>query len=120
MSRDGSVTFDWGDGTYTFRLGWGELEMLQEATDAGPWVVLRRLGARTCLVGDISHVVRCGLIGGGKKPEEALKLVRTYVEKRPPAENVVHAFNILAAALHGAEDEEPGEPEAASETAESA
>ena len=120
MSLDASITLDWADGTYVFRLAWSELEMLQEAVDAGPWVVLGRLFDRTCRVGDISHVIRLGLIGGGKEPVEALKLTRAYVEARPPAENVMVAIGILGAALNGAREEPVGETVAANPEAVSA
>lgn len=121
MSRDASVTLTWADGDYTFRLPWAQLEMLQEAVNAGPWVILERLAHKTCKVGDIAHTIRCGLIGGGLEPAKATTLVRQYVEDRPPAENLLHAQIILSVALHGAPDEdESGEAEAASETAETA
>lgn len=120
MSRDGSITFPWADGDYTFRLGWGELETLQEAVDAGPWTVLDRLATRQCRVGDISHVIRLGLIGGGHEPVAALNLVRDYVEKRPPAENLLHAYSILAVAVQGKPEEPVGEGEAADRKAENA
>lgn len=113
MSRDASITLTWADSDYTFRLPWAQLEMLQEATEAGPWVVLERLAYKTCKVGDISHVLRCGLIGGGIEPAKAVTLVREYVEKRPPAENLLHAQAVLTIALHGAPEEEVGEGEAA-------
>jgi len=83
--------------------------MLQEAVDAGPWVVLQRLVDKTCRVGDISNVIRLALIGGGLEPVPALKLTREYVEKRPPAENLLHAFAILSVALNGASEEKVGE-----------
>ena len=120
MSRDSSITLTWADGDYVFRLGWQQLEMLQEAVDAGPWVILDRLFNRTCLVGDISHVLRLGLIGGGMEPTAALKKVRTYVEARPPAENVTYAIGVLGAALNGAPDERVGETDAADQEAETA
>ncbi|MER2536027.1 MAG: gene transfer agent family protein [Rhizobiaceae bacterium] len=118
--RDASVTLDFADGTYVFRLAWGELEKLQEAVDAGPWAVLDRLFSRQCRVGDISHVIRLGLIGGGMEPVKALKLTREYVEQRPPAENLLAAQAILSVAVHGAPDEPLGEPQAANPEAESA
>jgi len=120
MSRDAAITLDWADGSYTFRLAWGELEMLQEATNVGPWVVWQRLHAQTCKIGDISHTIRLGLIGGGKTPAEALALTRQYVEARPPGENLDIAYLIISAGLHGAPDETVGEMEAASPAAESA
>lgn len=106
MGRNASVTLAWGDGDYVFRLAWGQLIMLQEACDAGPFVILQRLADSTWRVGDISHVIRIGLIGGGMKPTDALKLVRTYVEDRPPLENLLTAQAILAAGVMGAPDED--------------
>lgn len=116
MSRDAKVELTWADGDYTFRLGWGELESLQEACNAGPWVILDRLFTKQCLVGDISNVIRQGLIGGGLEPTAATKLVRNYVEKRPPAENLLFATVILQAAIQGASEEPVGEPQAANQT----
>lgn len=112
MSRDAKVgPLDWADGSYTFRLAWGQLIELQEQCDAGPFVVLQRLGTGQWRVGDISHAIRLGLIGGGTEPAKALKLVRDYVEARPPLENLMLARGILGVALQGAPDEKPGEAE---------
>lgn len=115
MSRDASATLPWADGIYTFRLGWGELIMIQEACDVGPFELLTRLATGKWKVQDISHVIRCGLIGGGTDPAKALSLVQTYVEKRPPMENIVFAKGILAVGIQGAPDEKPGEADAAAE-----
>lgn len=106
MSRDASVTLTWGDGDYAFRLAWGQLSELQEKCDAGPFVILERLTEGRWKVQDISNVIRLGLIGGGMKPVEALKLVRSYVEDRPPMENLMFAQAILAAGVMGAPDED--------------
>ena len=114
MSRDASITLTWADGEFKFRLGWGELEELQEKTDAGPHVVLQRLYAGTWRVQDISNTIRLALIGGGMSPEEAVKKVRFYVEQRPPAESVPIALAVLSAGLIGAPDEKLGELEAPS------
>jgi hypothetical protein len=103
---------DWADGTYTFRLAWAELAELQEQCDAGPFVILDRLQTRQWRIQDVSNVIRLGLIGGGMEPVKALKLVRSYVEARPPMENVIYASGILSAGLMGAPDEPPGEPKA--------
>lgn len=111
LSRDAKITIDWGDDTYDFRLGWGEIVSLQEAVDAGPYVVLNRLYSNQWRVEDISNVVRLGLIGGGMTPADALKKVRAYVEARPPLENVLVAQAILAAGLQGAPEEKVGEDE---------
>lgn len=105
MARDASITLDWADGTYTFRLAWGDLARLQEATDAGPYVLLQRLNDGTWKLGDISAVIRCGLIGGGMEPAQALKKVRSYVEDRPPMENLLTAQAVLTTGLVGAPEE---------------
>ncbi|KQY31804.1 gene transfer agent family protein [Rhizobium sp. Root483D2] len=112
MSRNASITLTWADGDYVFRLGWGELETLQEACDAGPYVVLNRLHDDTWKIGDISHVIRLGLVGGGMKPVEALKMIRAYVEKYPPVENLIFARAILHAGCIGAPEEKVGEAHA--------
>lgn len=112
MSRDASVTLEWADGEYTFRLRQGELIELQEKTDAGPMWVLNRMMQPTpenrgWRVEDIREVIRLGLIGGGMEPVKALKLVRTYVESRPPMENLLFAQSILAAGIMGVPDDQP-------------
>lgn len=106
MSRDGSITLAWAGGEHLFRLGWGELRSIQEACDAGPFVVLERLGNGGWKLEDISSVIRFGLIGGGVPPVEASKLVRLYVEKFPPAESCIVAHAVLTAGCIGAPEEQ--------------
>lgn len=105
MSRDASITLDWADGTYHFRLAWGELAKLQEACGCGPYVVLNRLLDTSWRIEDISNVIRLGLIGGGMAPVEALQKVRSWVEARPPMENLATARAVLMAGLMGAPEE---------------
>lgn len=112
MARDAKIALPWADGDYTFRLGWGELEELQEKCDAGPYVVLNRLQSESWRIEDISESIRLGLIGGGVAPTEALKLVRRYVLNRPPAENLIFAQAILSAGVIGAPEEQLGETDA--------
>lgn len=114
MARDGSITLDFADGAYKFRLAWGQLAELQEKCDAGPYVIINRLHNGTWRIEDIREIVRIGLIGGGLSSPEALKLVRRYVEERPILENLQLAQVILSISLTGAPEEEAGEVEAAS------
>lgn len=122
MGRDAAIDLDFGDGTYRFRLGQGELAELQEKCDAGPGWVLGRLMHQTAENGgwrveDIPNIIRLGLIGGGLKPTDALKLTRTYVEARPPMENLILAQLVLSAGLMGApDDEKKSGPEAGSKS----
>ncbi|WP_193336166.1 gene transfer agent family protein [Devosia beringensis] len=112
MSRDASIgPLPWADGKFTFRLGWGELALLQEKTDCGPLALLDRLGGRQWRIEDISHSIRLALIGGGTPPAEALKLVEAYVEKRPPLENHMLAWAIVSAGVQGAPDEPLKKPQ---------
>ena len=113
MSRDARIDLDWADGTYAFRLAWAQLAELQEKTNAGPYVVLQRVASGAWRVEDLSNIIRLGLIGGGMAPADALKKVRTYVEERPPLENVLTAQSVLMAALMGAPEEALGNVEAA-------
>lgn len=115
MARDASLTTDFGDGTYVFRLTWGVLANLQEKCDAGPYVILDRLMSGTWKINDIREVIRYGLIGGKTTPADALKLIREYVEDRPPMENLLLAQAILSAGLMGAPEEKVGEEEAANQ-----
>lgn len=112
MSRDASISLDWADGTYDFSLKWGELALLQEATDTGPYVIFQRLHSGAWRIQDLSNIIRLGLIGGGMMPTDALAKTRAYVEKRPPLESLPFAVAILSAGLLGAPDEPLGEQEA--------
>jgi hypothetical protein len=109
VSRDASITLDWVDGKHHFRLGWHQLIELQEKVDAGPYVVLQRLMNGGWLVGDISHVIRLGLAGGGMEPAAALQMVQTYVEGHPPVHNLPVAQAVMMAGCMGAPDEKVGE-----------
>ena len=117
MSRDASIELEWVESQPTrFRLAWGELAKIQEACDAGPYVVFQRLANGTWRLNDIKEVIRWGLIGGGLEPAKAAKLVRDYVEERPPTENILYAQAILSAGLMGAPEEELGKTQAADES----
>lgn len=117
MSRSANVSFDWGDGHYTFRLGIKQLEELQEKCDAGPAFILGRLVDGSWRVKDIHETIRLGLIGGGAEPIKALALMKSYVVDRPLLENIIPAQIILNAALVGVEEEPVGKAEGESVTA---
>ncbi|MGY3607674.1 MULTISPECIES: GTA-gp10 family protein [unclassified Bradyrhizobium] len=106
MSRDASVILSFGDGKYRFRLGWGELANVQESCDAGPFVTLERLKTGACRLQEIADVLLWGLIGGGLAPVDASKLIDMFVKARPPAENRLIAYAVMAAGCHGAPEEQ--------------
>jgi hypothetical protein len=105
MSRSASLSLDWADGTYTFRLAWGQISELQEKTGCGPQMLLSRLTDGSWRADDLRETIRLGLVGGGVEPLRALNLVRAYVEQRPLLESVMPARAILTAALVGVEGE---------------
>ncbi|MDX0310561.1 gene transfer agent family protein [Sinorhizobium meliloti] len=113
MSRDGSCTVPFNGQKTFFKLAWRELMKIQEACDAGPYVVLDRLVSGRWRLQDISEVIKWGLIGGGMPQADALKLVENEVEGRPPVENLAIAQQVLGAGVVGAPEEEVGKKFAA-------
>lgn len=111
----GLITRDFADGTYSFRLAYGQWLELQEAVGAGPFELYVNLLQRRWRIQNIREILRIGLIGGGVDPAAALRLVKRYVEDRPPMENVQLAIEIVAASLELPKgvDAPAGEAEAA-------
>jgi Phage tail tube protein, GTA-gp10 len=107
MSGHGSVTLEWADGEYSFRLPLKQLEELEERFDRSIFVITDRMATRTATSSEIREVLRLGLIGGDSfKPAEALAIVRKYVDERPLDENRDAAYVVCLAALarvHGDE-----------------
>ncbi|OLP44648.1 gene transfer agent family protein [Rhizobium oryziradicis] len=99
MAGHGSITLDWADGEYTFRLPLKQLEELEQRFDRSIFVITDRMATRTATSSEIREVLRLGLIGGGAKPADALPLVRKYVDERPLDENRDTAHVICLAAL---------------------
>lgn len=108
MSRHGEVTINCWDGTYTFRLAWGEIIKIQEACDAGAYHVADRLIDGVNLYAQyIREPLRIGLIGGGMSQMDALKTVQTHVEPHLD-ENRGLAWYVIRLALAGTADESLG------------
>ena len=118
MSSDGGILLVWGDGEQTFRLGIGQFRELQEKVNlrrlaigapiTGPMALLNALRANDAWPDDIRDVLRLGLVGGGKTPAEAHRLLQHYFDAVPPLENMRPAFVVLMAGLAGA----PGDDDA--------
>lgn len=116
LPPDGSarVSLAWADGTYEFRLAIGEWRLLQRVSDAGPQELYRRFRHGTWRVDDLRETIRVGLIGGGMKPVDALKLVEEYIDARPLMESVQHCIAIIGQSLTGPPEDDPsGKTEAA-------
>lgn len=101
---------DFADGTYKFALTWDLASEWEKTTDRSLYATLLQ-AMRTGIVGlnDTRELVRLGLIGGGTAPKEALRLVRTYVEERPAAENFGLVIKLVDALYHGKGVPDPDE-----------
>lgn len=98
-----SLTTDWADGIYTFRLKTGQVTALNAVEPEGPWAAHRKMVARLCTFDLVRAVVVQGLIGGGKTPSEAEALARVWVDGDFPDLSLMLAMRILEAWFAGAE-----------------
>ena len=131
MSRSAEIFLDLGVEERKFRLTPVRWEKVQEACDAGPPEIARRLAAMAVMpkgynpvqmaaagglgswrIQDVKAPLVQGLIGGGMKDEDAGRLVRELLEERPLIDFVPIALAVVMASIVGAkdEDEPPGEP----------
>ena len=127
MSRGAEIVLSFGEEERPFRLRIGEWRKVQEACDAGPPELLRRLApmfeARrrgltvaqitglgllgSWRVDDIRAPILHGLVGGGMKIEAAAALVRELVDPAPASvEYAALAYQVVLASWVGAADEE--------------
>jgi hypothetical protein len=113
MSRHGEITLGWGDGRYTFRLGYGELLLLQEACDAGPAFIANRLASGHWRTQDVRETIRLGLMGAGMSQADALTKITRFVDNVAWAQNCLIAYAILQAAIIGPQDEAVGKAQGA-------
>lgn len=98
-----SLTTDWADGIYTFRLRTGQITSLNAVEPEGPWAAHRKMATRLCSWDLVRAVVVQGLIGGGKTPSEAEALARVWVDGDFPDISLMLAMRILEAWFAGAE-----------------
>jgi hypothetical protein len=110
----GLTNLTFGDGRHDFNIApIGSMLELQDNCDAGPAEIFSRLRNGLWRVNDVRETIRIGLIGGGMKPVDALKLVDRYVGgPRPWSESVPVASSILLAALVGVPDDPVGKTDA--------
>lgn len=117
----GLVIEDWADGSYQFRLAYGQWLELDQLLQVGPMALYVRLLDRQWKANDIREIIRLGLIGGGCNPIKALQLTKTYVEERPLLESLPLAMEIVSASLTPPKgDRKPGKAKAAQKTETSA
>lgn len=94
-----------GDGEHRFALTDEIIQELEAVTGIGIGALYLRAVAMQFSLTDITEVIRLGLIGGGKTPEEAHRLTHAYARRRPIAETFPLALDILDARWNGKPDE---------------
>lgn len=112
MNRHGAVELDFGDGTYTFRLGLKDMDELEAKTGLGIFEIMDALDpkARSARSSLIAETIRIGLIGGGMPPVEALSKVRRYCDERPLTESLFIAYAVAVATITRVAGEDKGSP----------
>ncbi len=86
-----------GDGDHVFALTDPMIAELERITDLGIGALYQRaINMRFALV-DLVEIIRLSLIGGGKTPQEAMRLTDTYGRNRPISEILPLVLDILDA-----------------------
>lgn len=111
---NGTVRIAWGDGEHDFNVALIKCALeLEEKCNAGLAEICSRLYGKSLAeqrwrINDVRETLRIGLIGGGKTPVEALRLVQRYCDDRPFAESVPAALTVVLAAIVGVPDDTVG------------
>lgn len=120
----GRVSISWRNGDDEFSIApIKNVMLLEEKCGAGIYEIagrlasvlqhaaLKQLGGRA-YANDVRETIRLGLMGGGKLPEEANKIVADCVDGWPLAHSTIVAYKILEAYLVGVPGDPLGKPEA--------
>ena len=111
-SRFARVELFFGEEDCVFELKIEQMIELEEATDQGLGRLLARVSSGLhgdYRIGELKHILRCGLIGGGMDRPKAGKLVNRHVRPGYIGDTLLMARVLLEAALLGIEDEPVGE-----------
>lgn len=90
-----------GDGDYLFKLPLKWIKELERSTDSGIGGLFLRFTTYQFSVTDICETIRCGLIGGGMDPVEAMVMIETYVEGFPIEPSLNLATSIVVGCVEG-------------------
>ncbi len=109
MASNGEIEITWGDGEHKFNVAKLKLIFeLEEKCNAGIAEIFNRLTKGQWKFNDVRETLRLGLIGGGKPPDEAMRIINRYCDERPWAESVLPAQAIIMAAMVGVPGDEIG------------
>lgn len=125
MTTQGTRRIVWLHGTDDFCLTPSGVQIaLEQICDCGIFEIAERLrsvlrlaeagelGGRA-FARDVRETIRLGLVGGGKTPDEAEKIVKACVDGHPLMHNVIVAYRAIEAALMGVPDDPVGKDAAA-------
>src|SRR5262245_52688287 len=90
---------EFGDETHVFAITMGGIRELQNKCKCGINDLYVRLTEGHWYADDLREIIRVGLVDGGMKPVDALRLVERYVDNRPLIESYGLAARILLSAL---------------------
>jgi hypothetical protein len=93
-----------GDGDHAFALTDEMITELERITDLGIGALYQRAIAMQFKLADLIEIIRLSLIGADTTPQEAMRLVDTYVRNRPFAETFPLALDILDARWNGIQE----------------
>ncbi len=99
----------WAGKERLFRLDFGRVMDLEEATGDPIGTIFMRVAGGDYKVSDVYQTLRLALIGGGMSIIDAKRLMLAHFDTRPYAENASVAAEILACLMVGVEESEDGE-----------
>lgn len=99
------VVTEWAGKERLFRLSFGGVLDLEEATGDGIGHVFIRVAGGRFKAGDVYHTIRLGLVGGGMSVLDARRAMDRHFDTRPYMENASVAGEILSSLMVGVEEE---------------
>lgn len=94
-----------GDAEYQFTLTDAVITELEHLTGSGIGNLFVRLVGNQFHLGDLTNIIRLGLIGGGMAPQRAQELVSAYAVNAPFDTIFPLAVDVLTARWAGADDQ---------------
>lgn len=90
-----------GDAEHVFTLTDPMIEELERITGSGVGALFLRLVGSQFHLGDLTAIIRLGLIGGGMNPQRAQELVAAYGVNAPLDQTFPLALDIITARWSG-------------------
>src|SRR5262245_43733996 len=109
MAINGEIKLVWGDAEHTFNIAKLKLVLeLEDLCKAGIAEIYQRISSGKWKFEDMRETLRLGLIGGGMRPDKALRTINRYCDDRPFTESLLTAQAVLIAAMVGVPGDDLG------------